>query len=161
MSDFRPGDVAINIDGNAVHLRLSMGALAAIAARLDARSPQAMAARFREAATIEATIATVLDCTKIDESVPYENTPLAKAVSQLFETAFSDGLTQDRGDAWPFDAWLKMAVYRFGLSPGEFWQMSMRDWRVLTGMDKADHLTRNDFEALAKNHPDTESYHYE
>ena len=33
---------------------------------------------------------------------------------------------------WPFDAWLKIAVLQFGLSPEDFWKMSLKDWFVLT-----------------------------
>ena len=33
---------------------------------------------------------------------------------------------------WPFDAWLKIAVLQLGLSPSEFWQMSVSDWLALT-----------------------------
>jgi len=36
--------------------------------------------------------------------------------------------TQD----WPFEAWLKIAVMQLGLSPKEFWEMSLCDWFALT-----------------------------
>jgi len=36
--------------------------------------------------------------------------------------------TQD----WPFEAWLKIAVIQLGLSPKEFWGMSLCDWFALT-----------------------------
>jgi len=45
---------------------------------------------------------------------------------------------------WPFEAWLKIAVMQLGLSPQDFWQMSVMDWFALTkpsfprAMSKAD-----------------------
>ncbi len=45
---------------------------------------------------------------------------------------------------WPFDAWLKMAVMQLGLTPRDFWEMSLIDWFALTktssthAMNKAD-----------------------
>ena len=33
---------------------------------------------------------------------------------------------------WPFDAWLKIAVLQLGLSPEDFWKMSLTDWFALT-----------------------------
>ena len=29
---------------------------------------------------------------------------------------------------WPFEVWLKIAVMQLGISPSEFWQMSLMDW---------------------------------
>lgn len=33
---------------------------------------------------------------------------------------------------WPFDAWLKIAVMQLGLSPRDFWALSLTDWFLLT-----------------------------
>ena len=33
---------------------------------------------------------------------------------------------------WPFEAWLKIVVLQFGLSPEDFWKMSLKDWVALT-----------------------------
>ena len=33
---------------------------------------------------------------------------------------------------WPFEAWLKVAVLQLGLSPEDFWKMSLKDWFALT-----------------------------
>ena len=33
---------------------------------------------------------------------------------------------------WPFEAWLKIAVMQLGLSPSEFWQISLIDWLAIT-----------------------------
>lgn len=33
---------------------------------------------------------------------------------------------------WPFDAWLKLAVLQLGLTPAEFWALSLIDWFALT-----------------------------
>ncbi|MDB2438391.1 phage tail assembly chaperone [Hellea sp.] len=55
----------------------------------------------------------------------------------------------DRPD-WPFEAWLKIAVMQLGLSPSEFWNMSLIDWFALTqasaplAMRKADPIKLED-----------------
>lgn len=33
---------------------------------------------------------------------------------------------------WPFEVWLKIAVFQLRLSPAEFWQMNLIDWFALT-----------------------------
>ena len=33
---------------------------------------------------------------------------------------------------WPFEAWLKIAVMQLGLSPRDFWSLSLSDWFLLT-----------------------------
>ena len=35
-------------------------------------------------------------------------------------------------DKWPFEAWLKIAVMQLGLTPTEFWNLSLVDWFALT-----------------------------
>jgi len=32
---------------------------------------------------------------------------------------------------WPFQIWLELAVRVYGLSPQQFWQMSLSDWLSL------------------------------
>ena len=49
MSDFRIGDRAIEIAGRQHRLRLSVSALAEMAAAFEAESPKALAARLRKA----------------------------------------------------------------------------------------------------------------
>jgi len=56
---------------------------------------------------------------------------------------------------WPFDAWLKIAVMQLGLSPAQFWNMSLIDWFTLTqksaplAMRKADLIKlEDDYEQL-------------
>jgi Phage tail assembly chaperone protein, TAC len=55
---------------------------------------------------------------------------------------------------WPFDLWLKTAVRGFGLSPTEFWSMSVRDWLNLLASSKAHGLARNDLSNLMNTYPD-------
>lgn len=57
---------------------------------------------------------------------------------------------------WPFSAWLKLAVMRYGLTPSEFWQMSVHDWRVLTQSTEPKPLTRTELGALTQQYPDPE-----
>ncbi len=54
---------------------------------------------------------------------------------------------------WPFDLWLKYAVKVLGLSPSEFWDMSVRDWLALTAVSSQG-LPRGDFETLMQTYPD-------
>jgi len=60
-------------------------------------------------------------------------------------------------DVWPFNAWLKLAVIRYGLTPSEFWQMSVHDWRVLTQSTEAKPMRRSEFDALTQKYPDPET----
>jgi len=52
-------------------------------------------------------------------------------------------------DVWPFNAWLKLAVIRYGLTPSEFWQMSVHD--------EAKPMRRSEFDALTQKYPDPET----
>lgn len=55
---------------------------------------------------------------------------------------------------WPLDDWLRVAVKQFGLSPKEFWAMSVRDWRALIGENALSPLSRDSFEQLQSLFPD-------
>lgn len=57
-------------------------------------------------------------------------------------------------DNWPFDAWLNLAVTRFGLPPREFWAMSVKDWLTLTAPTNPQGLSRDGFAALSARYPD-------
>ncbi len=56
---------------------------------------------------------------------------------------------------WPFDLWLKTAVRGFGLSPIEFWAMSVRDWLSLLSNQTEQGLGRTEFSKLMGTYPDT------
>jgi len=59
--------------------------------------------------------------------------------------------------AWPFQAWQKIAIRRFGLAPTEFWAMPVRDWlELLNGLNTAG-LDRSAFEKLLEIYPDEET----
>ncbi|PHS40233.1 MAG: hypothetical protein COA91_04450 [Robiginitomaculum sp.] len=55
---------------------------------------------------------------------------------------------------WPFDMWLKTAVRGFGLSPAEFWQMSVRDWLVLISGTGKPGIAHDKFDDLMNTYPD-------
>jgi len=55
---------------------------------------------------------------------------------------------------WPFDLWLRYACGRFGLSPAQFWAMSVRDWLVLCAPQTTGSLPRPEFENLMSIYPD-------
>lgn len=52
-------------------------------------------------------------------------------------------------------AWLRLAL-QLGLAPADFWQLSLREWRLLTRSDQAHAMRRSEFEALARRFPDPE-----
>ncbi|MBL4854845.1 MAG: phage tail assembly chaperone [Robiginitomaculum sp.] len=58
---------------------------------------------------------------------------------------------------WPFDMWLKTAVRGFGLSPHEFWQMSVCDWLVLIAGAGSEGITREKFDELMNTYPDAKN----
>ena len=60
----------------------------------------------------------------------------------------------DNGSEWPFDVWLKTAVRGFGLSPSQFWQMSVRDWLALLASHTEQGLAREDLSTLMNTYPD-------
>lgn len=62
--------------------------------------------------------------------------------------------SQTEEKRWPFDDWLRLAVRRYGLTPSEFWAMSLRDWRVLNKGQMGLPCVRAEFEALAAEYPD-------
>ena len=63
----------------------------------------------------------------------------------------------ENGSEWPFDVWLKTAVRGFGLSPSQFWQMSVRDWLALLAGNAEQGLARADLSTLMDTYPDKET----
>lgn len=57
---------------------------------------------------------------------------------------------------WPFQAWLWMAVIRFGLTPAEFWAISLTDWLTLLQPQDGGGMRRETFADLMAKHPDKE-----
>jgi len=59
---------------------------------------------------------------------------------------------------WPFAEWLDVAVRIFGLSPQEFWAVSLSDWLTLleqrTRGATQRPITRDDFSKMMMNFPD-------
>ncbi len=45
---------------------------------------------------------------------------------------------------WPFDIWQKIAVTQLGISPQDFWQISLRDWFAITKTSAPGPMTRQD-----------------
>ncbi|PHQ60443.1 MAG: hypothetical protein COC03_02250 [Robiginitomaculum sp.] len=60
----------------------------------------------------------------------------------------------ERPSEWPFDLWLKTAVRGFGLSPAEFWAMSVRDWLALLVRNGEQGLARTGLSTLMNTYPD-------
>ena len=52
-------------------------------------------------------------------------------------------------------AWLQAAHRRLGLSPDQFWRLTVLEWRILVGRGGAaeDALTRRELDALLAAHP--------
>lgn len=44
---------------------------------------------------------------------------------------------------WPFEAWLKIAVFHLRFTPAEFWQLSLTDWFALTRNTQAAAMTKD------------------
>jgi len=59
---------------------------------------------------------------------------------------------------WPFDMWLKTAVRGFGLSPREFWQMSVCDWLALIAGAGEHGMGREELGTLMNIYPDEENH---
>lgn len=49
---------------------------------------------------------------------------------------------------WPFEAWLKIARIQLGLSPREFWVLSLTDWFALTRSEASSRLTQTDLDKM-------------
>jgi len=49
---------------------------------------------------------------------------------------------------WPFEAWLKIAVLQLGLSPAQFWEMSLLDWFALIQNSAPSAMSKNDLMKL-------------
>ena len=55
----------------------------------------------------------------------------------------------------PWPDLLRLGVLRLGLSPDEFWRLSLAEWRALTAAPPQDTpLSRPDLEALLALYPD-------
>ena len=50
-------------------------------------------------------------------------------------------------------AWLQAAHRRLGLSPEQFWRLTVLEWRILVGRGDAEALTRRELERLLAAHP--------
>ena len=59
---------------------------------------------------------------------------------------------------WPFTAWLDVAVRIFGLSPQDFWTMSLLDWLTLleqrAGCSHVKPISRQSLSQMMVNFPD-------
>ncbi len=53
-------------------------------------------------------------------------------------------------------AWLQLAVLRFGLSPSEFWALTLAEWRALTAAmpPPGDAMNRAELDRLLADYPD-------
>lgn len=62
----------------------------------------------------------------------------------------------NKANNWPFENWLRLAVFQMNLSPKEFWNMDLKDWLILCRPVKMTTFTRQNFEALLSQFPDDE-----
>ena len=53
---------------------------------------------------------------------------------------------------WPFEAWLKIAVMQMGLSPRDFWEMSLTDWFALTQRSASKPMSQKDLIKLEQDY---------
>ena len=53
---------------------------------------------------------------------------------------------------WPFEAWLKVACIQLGLSPQDFWAMSLADWFALTRSQTPTRLTQTDLDKMEQDY---------
>jgi len=53
---------------------------------------------------------------------------------------------------WPFEAWLKIAVFQLGLSPKAFWEMSLKDWFALTRISAPNAMRKDDLIKLEQDY---------
>jgi hypothetical protein len=60
----------------------------------------------------------------------------------------------------PWSGWLRTAAL-LGVAPHNFWRLSLREWRALISENALDALSRPQFEALAKEFPDTEDWSHD
>ena len=51
---------------------------------------------------------------------------------------------------WPFQAWLKIEVFQLGLSPENFWEMTLKDWLALTETPASNALNKSDLIKLER-----------
>ena len=55
---------------------------------------------------------------------------------------------------WPFEVWLRLAVRGFRLSPQQFWDMSLRDWLILTRSETVPTMSADELSQLHNRFPD-------
>lgn len=53
---------------------------------------------------------------------------------------------------WPFETWLKIAVLQLGLSPEDFWKISLVDWFALTRNTGAQVMRKSDLIKLEQDY---------
>ena len=53
---------------------------------------------------------------------------------------------------WPFEAWLKIAVMQLGISPSEFWQMSLMDWFSIAKTSAPKAMRKSDLTKLVQDY---------
>jgi uncharacterized phage protein (TIGR02216 family) len=54
----------------------------------------------------------------------------------------------------PWRAWMMFGLGRLGLSPREFWTMSLTEWRAIMAAHEPPVLERTELETLMQEHPD-------
>ena len=53
---------------------------------------------------------------------------------------------------WPFEVWQKVAVMQLGISPSEFWEMSLMDWFAVTKLSAPKAMRKSDLIKLEQDY---------
>ena len=53
---------------------------------------------------------------------------------------------------WPFEVWLKIAVMQLGISPQNFWDMSLTDWFAITKTSAPKRMRKSDLIKLEQDY---------
>ncbi len=53
---------------------------------------------------------------------------------------------------WPFEVWLKLAIIQLGLTPENFWKMSLIDWFALTRTSAPSAMLKSDLYKLEQDY---------
>lgn len=102
--DFQIGDETFEIEGQLYHLRLTIGALAAISEQLSAPSPETLSERLRSLSSGQARVLLTYCCLSPLRGSDRSVAELSDAqishglpeLCRLFETAFTAGQTHER-----------------------------------------------------------------
>ena len=129
---YQKGDGRIVLGGQVFGLRLTMGALAEISQKLTILGPADLADCLRNMSQEHCQILLSSLTRAYGQAAPRElgEADMAAALPEIAAYLRRRFVTPPPN--WPFEAWLKIAVMQLGLSPRDFWSLSLSDWFLLT-----------------------------